>query len=526
MSRAIGIDLGTTNSCVAVVERGKPVVIPNSSGYRVTPSIYAVTKDGKKLVGHLAKRQAVMNPENTVYAFKRLIGRRFDSPQVQESIKRYPYKIVRGPNDDVRIKLIDREYTVPEIAAMILTELKFMASEFLGEEVEKAVITVPAHFNDSQRQATKDAGRIAGLDVIRIINEPTAAALAYGYGRKKESGLIAVYDLGGGTFDISILDLSEDVYEVIATAGDTFLGGEDFDKRIVEYLIAEGKKQLGIDLSKDKLAMQRLKDAAEKAKMELSTLMETKITLPFIATGPSGPLHLEVILTRDQLEQMVLDLVEQTLEIVEETFRESGVKKSDIKDVILVGGQTRMPLIQKKVAELFGKQLRKGVHPDEVVAVGAAIQADMLMREDKDLLLIDVTPLSLGIMTYGGYFTRLIPKNTPVPTKKSHIFTTVKDNQRSVKISVYQGESDIAEENELLGEFVLTDIPPAPRGVPEIEVTFSINSDGIVSVSARDLATGKEQSIQVTTRNRLSEEEIKRMRELNEEYQVTLKGDK
>ncbi len=526
MERAIGIDLGTTNSCVAIVEKGKPVVIPNSSGYHTTPSVYAVTQDGKKLVGHLAKRQALMNSENTVYAFKRLIGRRFDSAEVQESIKRYPYKIIKGPNDDVRVKLVDREYSVPELSAMILTEMKFIVSEFSGEEVDKAVITVPAHFNDSQRQATKDAGKIAGLDVIRIINEPTAAALAYGYGRRGESGVIAVYDLGGGTFDISILDLSEGVYEVIATAGDTFLGGEDFDKRIVEFLIEEAKKQIEVDISKDKLAMQRLKDASEKAKMELSTLQETKVTLPFIATGKSGPLHLEVVLTRDQLEQMVVDLVEQTLEICEDTLKESGIKKSEIKDIILVGGQTRMPLIQQKVAEFFGRPPRKGVHPDEVVAIGAAIQADMLLKEDKDLLLIDVTPLSLGIMTYGGYFTKLIPKNTPVPTKKSSIFTTVKDKQRSVRISVYQGESDIAEENELLGEFVLTDIPPAPRGVPEIEVTFSINSDGIVSVAAKDLSTGKEQEIQVTTRNRLSEEEIKEMRELNKEYRVTLKEQK
>lgn len=524
MSHAIGIDLGTTNSVVTVVEKNNPIVIANNSGYHTTPSMYAVTEDGKQLLGHLAKRQIIMNMGNTVYAAKRIIGRRFDSQEVKEAISRYAYNIIKGPNNDVRIKLPDREYSIPEISAMVITELKYIASEYLDKEVNKAVITVPAHFSDSQRQATRDAGKIAGLDVLRIINEPTAAAIAYGYGRKgKAKGKVAIYDLGGGTFDISILDLSEDVYEVLATAGDTYLGGEDFDNLIVLHLVEEGIKQIGIDLSRDKLAKQRLKDAAEKAKMDLSTIKEAKITLPFIATNERGPIHFELSLTREKLEQLTEHLIDQTIDISRETLEESGISVNELSDVILVGGQTRMPLVQKKVEKFFRMRPRKGVHPDEVVAIGAALQADMLTKKEKDILLIDVTPLSLGIITYGGYFTRLIPKNTPVPTKKSENFTTVKNNQTSVKIGVFQGESDVAEENELLGEFILDNIPPAPRGEPEIEVTFAINADGMVSVFAKDLATGKEQSIKVTTRNSLTDEELKEMRASNEEYQITLK---
>ncbi len=522
MSRVIGIDLGTTNSCVAVIENGQPTVIPNTGGYKTTPSMFAISQDGKRLVGHLAKRQAITNSRNTVYASKRLIGRRFDAAEVQKSLDLCPYEIVRGPNDDPRIKIGEKIFTCPEISGIILREMKRVAEEYLGEPVREAVITVPAYFNDTQRQCTKDAGKIAGLEVMRIINEPTAAALAYGLGRKGEEK-IAVYDLGGGTFDISILELGNGVIEVLATAGNTFLGGEDFDRRVVEHLLARFQEAEGIDLRSDPMALQRLKDAAEKAKCDLSSREKVEINLPFIASDAKGPRHLTLELERSALEGLVDDIVRQSIKIVEQCLRDASLTATDIDQVLLVGGQTRMPLVQNQVAELFGKRPHKGVNPDEVVAVGAAIQGEALLSEDKNLLLLDVTPLSLGIATFGGHFARLIERNTTVPVRKAHVFTTTRDNQSAVKIRVLQGESDVAAENDLLGEFVLNGIRQARKGEPEVEVSFDIDANGIVSVSARDNATGKEQSITVNATGTLSPEEIQRIVEENELYEVQLK---
>jgi molecular chaperone DnaK len=522
MGRMIGIDLGTTNSCVAVLENGQPSVIPNSGGYKTTPSMFAITQDGKRLVGHLAKRQAITNARNTVYAAKRLIGRRFDSPEVQRSAQFCSYEITRGPNDDARISVGGKTFTCPEVSAFILREMRRVAEEYLGEPVSEAVITVPAYFNDAQRQSTKDAGKIAGLEVLRIVNEPTAAAMAYGMNRSGHEKL-AVYDLGGGTFDISVLEMSEGVIEVLATAGNTFLGGEDFDRRIVEHLLSSFRESEGIDLSGDAMALQRLKDAAEKAKCDLSSRERVEVNLPFIATGESGPVHLSMEISRDALEKLVDDIVRGTLKIVEQCLQDAGLGRDDLDQVILVGGQTRMPLVQQAVAEYFGKRPHKGVNPDEVVAVGAAIQGETLLNKDENLLLLDVTPLSLGIATFGGHFAKLIERNTTVPVCKSHIFTTTRDNQSAVKIRVLQGESDVAQENDLLGEFVLSGIRPARKGEPEIEVSFDIDANGIVSASARDQATGKEQSITVNATGTLSEDEIKKIIEEQELYEVQLK---
>lgn len=512
MEKVIGIDLGTFNSCVAVVEGGTPAVIANRGGYKVTPSMVAVTEAGKRLVGHIAKRQAVTNAENTVYAIKRLIGRKFESPQVSNAMATCPYHIVEGPHADVRIKLRDKAYSVPEVSAMVLQEMKMIAEDYLGSEVQKAVVTVPAYFNDGQRQATKDAGTIAGLDVIRIINEPTAAALAYGFGKNIDR-TVAVYDLGGGTFDISILEISSTgVFKVISTAGDTFLGGEDFDQRIIDWLVEGFQQETGIDLRQDRMALQRLKDAAEKAKCELSGVAETEINLPFIiSSARNEALHLQRLLTRVQLEELTHDLVQRTVQICEMTLDEAGLDKDEIEDVILVGGMTRMPRVQSAVTDFFEREPCKGVHPDEVVALGAAIQGVALVDDTQDMVLLDVTPHTLGIMVVGGYFEELIPQNSTVPTSRAKIFTTVRDNQTAVKILVLQGESRRAEENDLLGEFILTGLRRAPAGEVEIEVTFEINADGIVSVFAKDLDTGKEQSITVTATSGLTPEELKQM---------------
>jgi len=510
MGKAIGIDLGTTNSVVAVVVGGEPVVIPNQEGQRTTPSVVAFTDKGERLVGQVAKRQAITNPENTIFSIKRLMGRKYNSQEVQEAKKRLPYKIVEAPNGDAHVEIMGKRYSPPEISAMILQKLKQAAEDYLGEPVTEAVITVPAYFDDSQRQATKDAGRIAGLNVLRIINEPTAAALAYGLDKKKEEK-IAVYDLGGGTFDISILEIGEGVIEVKATNGDTYLGGDDFDIRVMDWLIEEFKKQEGIDLRKDRMALQRLKEAAERAKIELSSAMETEINLPFITADASGPKHLLMKLTRAKLEQLVDDLIQKSLEPCKKALSDAGLSQSQIDEVILVGGQTRTPKVQKVVQDFFGKEPHKGVNPDEVVAVGAAIQAAILKGEVKEVLLLDVTPLSLGIETLGGVFTKIIERNTTIPTKKSQIFTTAADNQTAVTIKVYQGERAMAADNKLLGVFELVGIPPAPRGIPQIEVTFDIDANGILHVSAKDLATGKEQSIRITASSGLSEEEIKKM---------------
>ncbi len=518
MGKILGIDLGTTNSCMAVMEGGKPTVIPNAEGGRTTPSMVAFTKDGQRLIGISAKRQAITNPENTIFSIKRFMGRRFE--EVQNEAAQVPYKVVRGPHDDARVYIpaVEKEFSPPEISAMILQKLKQDAEAYLGEEIKEAVITVPAYFDDSQRQATKDAGRIAGFDVKRIINEPTAAALAYGLDKKGKNLKVAVFDLGGGTFDISILEIGEGVFEVLATNGDTHLGGDDWDQRIIDWLVAEFKKEHGIDLSTDPMAMQRLKEAAERAKIELSSVMETQINLPFITADASGPKHLSMTLSRSKLEQLTSDLLERTVGPCELALKDAGLTPQDIDEVILVGGMTRMPAVQAKVKELFGKDPHRGINPDEVVAVGAAIQAGVLAGEVKDILLLDVTPLSLGVETLGGVMTVLIPRNTTIPTRKTEIFTTAEDNQTQVEIHVLQGERTMAKDNKSLGRFYLTGIPPAPRGVPQIEVTFDIDANGILHVTARDKATGKEQSIRIEASSGLTEDEIQRMIKEAERY--------
>jgi len=510
MGKIIGIDLGTTNSCVAVMEGGDPVVIANQEGNRTTPSMVAFTESGERLVGQVAKRQAITNPENTVYAIKRLIGRKFGTREVQNDIKITAYKITEASNGDAQVTVRGKNYSPAEISSMILTKMKQTADDYLGDKSVDAVITVPAYFNDSQRQATKDAGRIAGLNVLRIINEPTAAALAYGLDKKKDEK-IAVFDLGGGTFDISILELGDGVFEVKSTNGDTHLGGEDFDQRLIEYLAVEFKKDQGIDIRNDRMALQRLKEAAEKAKMELSTAMETDVNLPFITADASGPKHLNIKVTRAKLEALVEDLIEKVTEPCRTAIKDANLTAKDINEVILVGGMTRMPRVQQKVKEIFGKEPNKGVNPDEVVAVGAAIQGGVLSGDVKDVLLLDVTPLSLGIETLGGVLTKLIEKNTTIPTRKSQIFSTAADNQPAVSIHVLQGERSMAADNRTLGRFELVGIPPAPRGMPQIEVTFDIDANGIVHVSAKDLGTGKEQSIQITASSGLSEKEIEKL---------------
>jgi molecular chaperone DnaK len=528
MERVIGIDLGTFNSCVAVVESGTPVVIANRGGYKVTPSMVAVTEGGKRLVGHIAKRQAVTNAENTVFAAKRLIGRKWDTPQVKNAIQTCPFHIVEGPHGDCRIKMRDKVYSIPEVSAMVLQEMKMVAEDYLGEEVNKVVVTVPAYFNDNQRQATKDAGAIAGLDVIRIINEPTSAALAYGFGKNLDR-TVAVFDLGGGTFDISILEIaSSGVFKVLSTAGDTFLGGEDFDQRVIEWLVEGFQHEHAIDLRQDRMALQRLKDAAEKAKCELSAVTETEVNLPFIiSSARNEALHLQRLLTRATLEELTADLIDRTVQICELTLGEAGLDKDELEDIILVGGMTRMPKVQERVSKFFQRDPCKGVHPDEVVGLGASIQGAALVDDspEMDMVLLDVTPHTLGIMVVGGYFEELIPQNTTVPTSRSKPFTTVRDNQTAVKILVLQGESRRAEDNELLGEFILTGLRRAGAGEIEVEVTFEINADGIVSVHAKDVETGKEQSITVTATSGLTEDEIDDMMVDASDFAVTRRED-
>jgi molecular chaperone DnaK len=525
MSRVIGIDLGTTNSCVAVLEDGHPVVIPNTGGYRTTPSYFAVAEDGKRLVGHLAKRQAITNARDTVYNAKRLIGRNFDSQEARRARTMCPYEIIEGPNGDCRVRIAGRVYTIPEISGIVLREMKRVAEEYLGEPVDKAVITVPSYFNDAQRQTTKDSGRIAGLEVLRIINEPTAAALAYGLGRE-EAEKIAVYDLGGGTFDISILEKGSGVLEVLATAGDTFLGGEDIDLALVDRMAEVFREREGIDLKADTMALQRLKDACEKAKCDLSQMTDTEIHLPFIASDSTGAAkHFSYTLRRDKLQELAAEHINRTREICQSALADAGLDSGGVSQILLVGGQTRMPMVQQMVKEFFGKVPHKGVNPDEVVAIGAAIQAAMLAEGFEGPLLVDVTPLSLGIATYGGHMARIIERNTTVPTSRKQIFTTTRDKQPAVKIRVLQGESDHTQDNDLLGEFILTGIRPAPKGEPEIEVTFDIDANGIVSVSARDMATNQEQSIQVNPRGTLASDELdKLVDEYSTDSAVSVKG--
>ena len=510
MGKAVGIDLGTTNSVVSVVQAGETVVIPNQEGTRTTPSVVAITDKGERLVGQIAKRQSITNPENTIFSIKRLMGRKYNTAEVEHARKRLPYKIVEAPNGDAHVEIRGKNYSPPEISAMILQKLKQAAEDYLGETVTEAVITVPAYFDDSQRQATKDAGKIAGLNVLRIINEPTAAALAYGMDKKKEEK-IGVYDLGGGTFDISVLEIGEGVTEVKSTNGNTYLGGDDFDLRIMDWMVEEFKKDQGIDLRSDKMALQRLKEAAEKGKIELSTAMETEINLPFITADATGPKHLLMKLSRSKLEQLVGDLIEATIGPCKNALSDANLSASNIDEILLVGGQTRTPKVQQTVQGFFGKEPNRTVNPDEVVAVGAAIQAAVLKGDVKEVLLLDVTPLSLGIETLGGIFTKIIERNTTIPTKKSQIFSTASDNQPAVSIKVCQGEREMAADNKLLGNFELIGIPPAPRGIPQVEVTFDIDANGILHVSAKDLGTGKEQSIRITASSGLNDEEIKKM---------------
>ncbi len=510
MGKVIGIDLGTTNSCVAIMSGGDPVVIANAEGSRTTPSVVAINDKGERLIGQIAKRQAITNPENTIFSIKRLMGRRFRSPQVQDAVKRLPYRVTEAENGDAHVEIRGKRYSPPEVSAMILQKMRQTAEDYLGEKVNEAVITVPAYFDDSQRQATKDAGQIAGLNVLRIINEPTAASLAYGLDKKKDER-IAVYDLGGGTFDISILEIGEGVFEVKSTNGDTYLGGDDFDLRVMDWLVDEFKKDQGIDLRKDRMALQRLKEAAERAKIELSSAQETELNLPFITADASGPKHMVIKLTRAKFEQLVDDLVQRTIEPCRKALADAGVSARDVNEVVLVGGMTRMPKVIQTVKEFFGKEPHKGVNPDEVVAIGAGIQGGVLKGDVKDVLLLDVTPLTLGIETLGGVFTHLIERNTTIPSKKSQIFSTASDSQTAVTIRVFQGERDMAADNKLLGQFDLVGIPPAPRGVPQIEVTFDIDANGIVHVSAKDLATQKEQSIRITASSGLNKDEIDRM---------------